>query len=626
MLFRSNASGSSQYAKSYAHLIPRKMEQPGTIFGTVPTDPRTNLLIRDNPQIYMSGELPNIPGLTTIPTKKYGDISTGIVASEAAKHHAMTATLAMQSEAEIADLKKTIALTGTVTSEFTQTFDEILPITTNLVNNAALESEKIVSSLRAGEITLEEAKAKIIALNARIEQQLASATQGYAAANARNIGLYTVPGTTQPVSDASGRTNMREMTKKQGGRSLIQAISRAFGVKTSGAAYSWQTTTPIQRRNSGGPIYLNPGNVVPGPNINADVVPAMLTPGEFVVNREATAKNLPLLQAINGSGSRGPGYNSGSNGSIGRMEPRLSGVTPAEMRSAFPDRFRGNASSYRLRGTAGIYIGNITDPEIVNRYGYLSRDGRSITVEAINARMATGGVAPEVFEAAMRASGHLHTGSSDQLLHALSQNGIITQEESRRIATQIDNEYRSYIRRQGAIRDAANNYWGISDRVIQRELRLNNRALGFWHEFSSNPAYIVSESLRSSGEPMRSPSMQLKTITHNGETISIAPLVGRRGQSLFAHTATPQPFLQRLLRSGISSLVRRNAPFGWNMRNRGGLIGLNSGGMVPGYAGGGSVGGYTLTDLKYVLSRFGLSSAFRSQVDRKSTCLNSSHT
>jgi hypothetical protein len=54
------------------------------------------------------------------------------------------------------------------------------------------------------------------------------------------------------------------------------------------------------------------GNVVPGPNINADVVPALLTPGEFVVNREATRANLPLLTAINnGMGSGGPGYNDG---------------------------------------------------------------------------------------------------------------------------------------------------------------------------------------------------------------------------------------------------------------------------------------------------------------------------
>jgi len=54
--------------------------------------------------------------------------------------------------------------------------------------------------------------------------------------------------------------------------------------------------------NTGGYIYgMNDGNIVPGPNVNSDVVPAMLTPGEFVVNREATRANLPLLQAINGS-------------------------------------------------------------------------------------------------------------------------------------------------------------------------------------------------------------------------------------------------------------------------------------------------------------------------------------
>ena len=34
-----------------------------------------------------------------------------------------------------------------------------------------------------------------------------------------------------------------------------------------------------------------------------DTVPAMLTPGEFVVNREATKKNLGLLKAINKSSS-----------------------------------------------------------------------------------------------------------------------------------------------------------------------------------------------------------------------------------------------------------------------------------------------------------------------------------
>ena len=38
-----------------------------------------------------------------------------------------------------------------------------------------------------------------------------------------------------------------------------------------------------------------------------DTVPAMLTPGEFVVNRAATQKNLPLLNSINSNRYSGGG-------------------------------------------------------------------------------------------------------------------------------------------------------------------------------------------------------------------------------------------------------------------------------------------------------------------------------
>jgi len=41
------------------------------------------------------------------------------------------------------------------------------------------------------------------------------------------------------------------------------------------------------------------GGWVEGPNVNKDVVPAMLTPGEFVVNAEAAARYGPLLEAMN---------------------------------------------------------------------------------------------------------------------------------------------------------------------------------------------------------------------------------------------------------------------------------------------------------------------------------------
>jgi TP901 family phage tail tape measure protein len=58
--------------------------------------------------------------------------------------------------------------------------------------------------------------------------------------------------------------------------------------------------TLVDRKTANGlePAKLNSGNLVPGMG-NTDTVPAMLTPGEFVVNKQSTAENLPLLRAIN---------------------------------------------------------------------------------------------------------------------------------------------------------------------------------------------------------------------------------------------------------------------------------------------------------------------------------------
>ena len=61
----------------------------------------------------------------------------------------------------------------------------------------------------------------------------------------------------------------------------------------------------------GGPVYVSRGMFVPR---GTDTVPAMLTPGEFVVNRSAVQRgnNLQLLRAMNsGGGASGPGNMSG---------------------------------------------------------------------------------------------------------------------------------------------------------------------------------------------------------------------------------------------------------------------------------------------------------------------------
>lgn len=72
----------------------------------------------------------------------------------------------------------------------------------------------------------------------------------------------------------------------------------------SGAAFAASMPRlPVVKRNAGGPIFSKNGTTVPGVG-NTDKVPAMLTPGEFVINKKATQNNLPLIKAINDGGLR----------------------------------------------------------------------------------------------------------------------------------------------------------------------------------------------------------------------------------------------------------------------------------------------------------------------------------
>lgn len=568
--------------RAFSHINPRKSGHAGQLLGVVPGAIPVNRKLGATPQMYMTERLPNIEGITSV-----GGVSTGIVAQEAAKFHALMSTLGMQTEAEVAELKKVIALGGTISSDLLNTYDDLLPITSKFANKAASESALIVSELRAAKITVDQAKIQIMQLNAQIEAEMSAEISQFAAMRGRTIDFSKAPLMDQAITDPTGKYTLRDLFKRESNKNVIEEFGRLRGIKTFGAPYSIEVNRP-KRFNSGGKVYSSP-SIVPGPNIDADVVPAMLTPGEFVVNRKATAANLPLLMAINGAGSNGPGYNIGSNGSIRSteyedvVEPRISGITSEEMRRLAPDRFRGSRSSYRVRGTAGVYINDVTNPSIVSKYPELATNGR-ITVESMNSLMAGRGLPYDVYHAAMDASMSPYRGSSDQLLSALAQNGIIDQQEANQIGREIDTQFRRLTRRDFVVKDAQNKYWSLSNQIINSRLRNNSRALGFWNEFSSQPAYIVSESLRSSGEPMRSPSMELRSITHNGETISIDPLRGKRGQSIFAHARTPAPLGRRLMDAGITTIGRRAIPFRFSRNIR-----LNSGGMVPGYNRGGGV-------------------------------------
>ena len=60
-----------------------------------------------------------------------------------------------------------------------------------------------------------------------------------------------------------------------------------------------------ENKSRGGVIYAQNGTLVDYQPRGTDTVPAMLTPGEFVVNKASTQKNLPLLRAIN-NGAKNP--------------------------------------------------------------------------------------------------------------------------------------------------------------------------------------------------------------------------------------------------------------------------------------------------------------------------------
>ena len=286
---KNNPMVGKPYSRDMSHLIPSGNPQAGTIFGTVPGAKPVNIRVGRNPQAYMDEDLSKIPGLTSI-----GKTSTGIVAGEAAKWHAMTAAIAMQSEAELKVLKAEVAATGNVTSSLSDSYQALLPQFSEITQLAAAETKAIVAMVQANKLTVEQARAKIISLNATVEAMLAETTALTAASMGRTANLAVVPLTTQPVVDpTTGKSNMKEMFHKGPTKSIVDKIARALGgVRTSGAGYNIETTKPKFAK----------GGIVPGTG-NTDTYHTTAEPGSFVINKASTEANMPLITNILGSKS-----------------------------------------------------------------------------------------------------------------------------------------------------------------------------------------------------------------------------------------------------------------------------------------------------------------------------------
>jgi TP901 family phage tail tape measure protein len=270
--------------RAMSHINPRDPNRPATIFGGVPGAIPVNRGISRTPQMYMHDRLPNIEGLTSVK-----GISTGIVPGEAAKFHALMATLGMQTEQEVAALKKTIMMGGTVSRELLDTFDDILPITQRFADSAATQSAAIVQQMRNAEITVEQAKARILALNAQIEADMGSAVGLYAAGRGRTLDLTRAPMMDQPVVDANGQFTLRDLYKKKTNAAVMTEFGRLRGIRTFGAPYSMQTTR-MPRFNSGGEVESFSSNktVVSGPSsIGYDDRLGSVPLGGYVLNQQA---------------------------------------------------------------------------------------------------------------------------------------------------------------------------------------------------------------------------------------------------------------------------------------------------------------------------------------------------
>lgn len=280
-----DAYAGAMNTRAISHINPRDRNNPATFLGGVPGAIPVNQKIGANPQIFMNDRLPSVPGLTTV-----GGVSTGIVAGEAAKFQALMATLAMQTEAEVAALKQTIALGGTVSSDLLQTFDDILPMTASIADNAAQQSALIVAQLRAGKMTVDQARAEIMAINAQMEAQLQRDISTYAASRGRMIDFTKAPLMNQPVVDANAQFTLRDLYKKEANRNVMEEFGRLRGVRTFGAPYSIQTTR-LPKFNDGGSIETFGPNrtVVSGDtSINYDDRLGRVPVGGYVLNQPAS--------------------------------------------------------------------------------------------------------------------------------------------------------------------------------------------------------------------------------------------------------------------------------------------------------------------------------------------------
>lgn len=174
----------------------------------------------------------------------------------------------------------------------------------------------------------------------------------------------------------------------------------AAGLAKTGKSATGRTIRPPQMRNSGGRIFMSNGATVPGTG-SSDTVPAMLTPGEFIVNKQATEKNLGLLYSINGGGA---GYNKGgvtyaANGAylgpkeaLAKSTAELAAFTSNRRMSATKATVSGASSKEGIQGLLNnlVYLVNpITNKQLIGNRTMGGFDKRGVPLDQLRKEMTS---------------------------------------------------------------------------------------------------------------------------------------------------------------------------------------------------------------------------------------------
>jgi TP901 family phage tail tape measure protein len=156
----------------------------------------------------------------------------------------------------------------------------------------------------------------------------------------------------------------------------IKGSANYFADKVTNAADNTTTTgsATATTKANGGLIYAARGKYVNFQPKGTDTVPAMLTPGEFVVNAKATKKNLSLLKAINSNG-KAAGY------SMGGMV-YLQGGGLVEAAKARLDEINAQIAEYVNQ--TRLYIQEWTDSVIEDPKDQAALDRQKVGIEKIN--------------------------------------------------------------------------------------------------------------------------------------------------------------------------------------------------------------------------------------------------